>query len=227
MDPSLAFQIMEIARKGQQRKRDETWQEYMGKMRENKNIPDWFIDSLDKISYLFPKAHAIAYSMHAYRIAWYKLYYPLEHYATYFSVRAKDFDIETMKQGSSAIKDKIAEIKLKGFEATKKENDTLESLEIAYEMTLRGFGFKSLDLNKSDSTNFIIEGNDLIPSFITVEGLGITVAKNIIREREIKPFISIEDFSTRCKVSSTLVEKLKTMGIFEGLPETSQLSLFD
>ena len=178
---------------------------------------------------MFPKAHAAAYVMSAFRIAWFKVHKPAIYYATYFSTRFEDFDLEVMMKGYDAIRSKMIEIQSKGYDATNKDQAVLETLKLSLEATARGFKFGSLDINKSDAVNFLIDEEDdhvLIPPFKTLDGLGDAVAKKIIEERNIKPFYSVEDFQNRGKVNATTIEKLRTLGLFEGMPETSQLSLF-
>ncbi len=226
LDPLDAFKIMEFVRKGRASKDPETWKKWEAKMRE-KNIPEWYIESCHKIKYMFPKAHACAYVMSAIRIAWFKVYKPIYYYASYFSIRSDDFDIETMAKGYDAIKSRMEDIKLKGYDATNKENNILSSLEIALEATARGIKFANVDLNKSAAKNFLVgDDNTLIPSFRTIDGLGDTVANNIVEERNKKEFISIEDLQNRCKVSSTLIDKMRSMKMLDGMAESSQLSLF-
>ena len=229
LKPKDAFKIMEFVRKGKPKKEPDKWLEWKQLM-ESKNIPDWYIESCHKIQYMFPKAHACAYVMSAMRIAWFKVYQPLNYYATFFSIRVVDFDIETMIKGYDAIKLKVEDLENKGFEITKKEGDVLESLKIALEATARGIKFANLDLDKSDSLKFTIsktEENTLIPPFRSVDGLGDTVGKTIVAERTIREFLSIEDLQKRGKVSQTLIEKLKSMKVLNHLPESNQLSLFD
>lgn len=226
--PIDAFKIMELVRKGKQKKEKEKWDGYKKLLKEN-NIPDWYIDSCDKIKYMFPKAHATAYISAAWRIAWYKINRPIEYYATFFSIKCFSFDLEVMELGYDKIKEKLNELKLKKFGLSVKEQDLIATLEVALEMTARGFKFGSVDLNKSHSNNFIIDEDQmtLIPPFRAIDGLGDTVANNIIVERDKKEFLSIEDFQKRCKVSGTLIERMKIMGILKDLPESSQISLFD
>ena len=194
---------------------------------EEAGIEDWFINSCQKIKYMFPKAHAAAYVTSAFRIAWYKVHMPVYFYASWFSTKATAFDIEAMIKGYDDIKEKIIDIRNKGFEATNKEGGTLESLSVALEMAARGLKVLPFDLYKSKAMTFdVADDKSLIPPFITIDGLGETVAKNIENEAKKHPFISIEDFQSRCKVSTTLIDKMKAMGIFKGMPESSQLSLF-
>lgn len=228
LEPIKAFKIMEFVRKGRASKDPETWKTHKKTM-EDAGIEDWFIDSCGKIKYMFPKAHAAAYVMSAFRIAYFKVHYPSIYYATYFSTRFDDFDLEVMCKGYDAIKEKMIEIMNKGYSATNKESSVLETLKLALEATARGFKFKMIDLEKSDGRNFIIDPDDdksLICPFRTLDGLGDSVAKNIIAERNIKPFYCIEDFASRAKVNQTTVGMLRELGIFKDLPESAQLSLF-
>ena len=228
LKPKDAFKIMEFVRKGKAKKEPEAWLSWKKVMEEN-NIPDWYIESCHKIQYMFPKAHACAYVMSAMRIAWFKVYQPLNYYATFFSIRVVDFDIDTMIKGYDAIKLRIEDLENKGREMSKKEGDILESLKIALEATARGIKFSNIDLNKSDAIKFTKsekEENTLIPPFRSIDGLGDTVGKTICEERSKREFLSIEDLQKRGKVSTTLIDKLKVMKVLEGLPESNQLSLF-
>ena len=227
VDPLDAFKIMEFVRKGKASKDKEQWEIYK-KIMEDKNIDDWFINSCHKIKYMFPKAHATAYVMMGYRVAWFKVYRPIEYYATYFSVRSSDFDIESMIAGYDEIKNKIFEINNKGYDATNKELSILGALESALEMYARGFKISNIDLNKSDSHNFIIDEDKktLIPPFRVIDGLGGVVAKKIIEERNIRPFLSIEDLQIRAKLSVTSIARMRAMGILDNMDESNQLSLF-
>ncbi|MEG0137876.1 MAG: PolC-type DNA polymerase III [Bacilli bacterium] len=226
LEPKKAFKIMEFVRKGKPSKDPEKWAEFKTEMKEAK-IEDWFIDSCQKIKYMFPKAHAAAYVMSAFRIAWFKVHRPLWYYAAYLSIRCFDFDIQSMVFGYNSIKHKIIEITEKGKEATNKDASILEVLQIALEATARGIEIGNIDILKSDSDHFIIKGDHtLIPPFRTIDGLGGTVANKIIEERNIRPFISIEDLQKRAKISSTVIEKMRVMGVLDGMDESSQLSLF-
>ncbi len=228
MEPIKAFKIMEFVRKGKASKEPDTWIKHREAM-EKAGIEEWFINSCGKIKYMFPKAHAAAYVTSAFRIAYFKVHYPAIYYATYFSTRFDDFDLETMVKGYDAIKAKMNEIIQKGYQATNKESSVLETLKLCLEATARGFKFGLIDIEKSDGKNFVI-GEDqktLICPFRTLDGLGDSVAAKIIEERNIKPFYSIEDFSIRGHVNGTTVDRLRSLGVFGNLPETSQLSLFD
>ena len=224
--PIKAFKIMEFVRKGKASKDPETWKEHVKTMQEA-NIPDWFIGSCQKIKYMFPKAHAAAYVISAFRIAWYKVHMPVYFYSSWYSSKATDVDVENMIKGYQSIKARIEDIQSKGYEATNKENGQAESLKVALEATARGIKFLNVDLYNSEATVWVAKGdNEIYPPFNAIEGLGDTVAKNIVAEREKGKFISIEDVQKRAKVSQTLIEKMKDMKILEGLPESNQLSLF-
>ena len=227
VEPLKAFKIMEFVRKGKASKDPETWKKHVETM-EKAGIEKWFIDSCYKIKYMFPKAHAAAYVISAFRIAYYKVHYPAIYYATYFSTRLDDFEIVVMMKGYESIKNRIIEINNKGYDISNKEASLLETLKLALEATARGIQFGSLDIMKSDAKNFQIaeDGVTLIPPFRVIDGLGGTVAQSIQEEASKRPFISIEDFQKRCRVSTTLVDKMKAMNLFGDLPESSQLSLF-
>lgn len=226
VEPSTAFKIMEFVRKGKASKDPEKWNEF-AKILRDANIPEWYIESCRKIKYMFPKAHACAYVMSALRIAWFKVHEPLYYYTSYFSTRPDDFDIETMIKGYDAIKAKIIELNARGFDLSNKESAILDCLRMALEMTARGFKFAPIDLNHSQAMNFSIKDEHTIyPPFRTIEGLGDTVAKNIVEEREKQEFLSVEDLQKRAKLSGTIVEKMRIMGILDGMDESSQLSLF-
>lgn len=226
VEPKTAFTIMEFVRKGKAGKQPDKWLEFAEILREAK-IPEWYIESCRKIQYMFPKAHACAYVMSALRIAWFKVHKPLYYYTSYFSTRPDDFEIETMIKGYDAIKARIIELTNKGYDVTNKETAVLECLKMALEATARGFSFAPIDLNESGAIYFKVKDeHSIYPPFRSIEGLGDTVAQNIVDEREKQPFLSIEDVQKRAKVSSTLIDKMRTMGIFDGMDESSQLSLF-
>ena len=224
LDPKMSFKIMEAVRKGKVKKGgfQEGWEEAM---RDHK-VPDWYIGSLAKIGYLFPKAHAVAYVMMAFRIAWFKVHEPLAFYATFFSIRAKAFDAEYCCAGLDAVKQKIKEIE-NNKDATDVEQNLMVTLEVCYEFYLRGFHFDTIDIYKSDATRFKITENGLLPPFVTVRGLGETAALDTVEKRKGKSFISVEEFANTCsKLSKTHIEQLKALGAFAGMADTSQVSLF-
>ena len=228
LEPIKAFKIMEFVRKGRasKPKDHDQWVEYEELMKKS-NIPDWFIGSCAKIKYMFPKAHAAAYVISAFRIAWYKVHMPVYFYASWYSSKATDVDVESMIKGYQSIKARIEDIQAKGYEATNKENGQAESLKVALEATARKIKFLNVDLYESDATVWIAKNEtEIYPPFNAIDGLGDTVAKNIVAEREKGKFISIEDVQKRAKISQTLIEKMKEMGILEGMPDSNQLSLF-
>ncbi len=222
-----AFKIMEFVRKGKASKQPEQWEEYKQDLQEA-GIEQWYIDSCGKIKYMFPKAHAVAYVINAFRLAYYKVHRPGVYYYAQFSVEYTDFDIEAMIKGYETVKMRMTEITDKGFAASNKENNILECLKLALEALARGIKFAPIDIEKSDALYFVLSEDEktLIPPFRTIDGLGDVVAKNIVAEREKAPFLSIEDLQKRAKISSPLIEKMRVMGILDGMDESSQLTLF-
>ncbi len=226
VEPIKAFKIMEFVRKGKASKEPDAWKEHV-KIMEDANIPEWFINSCAKIKYMFPKAHAAAYVISAFRIAWYKVHMPVYFYSSWYTSKATDVDIEAMIKGYDAIKERILDIQAKGYEATNKENGQSESLKVALEATARGIKFLNVDLYKSDATVWLVNSdNEIYPPFNSIDGLGDTVANKIVEERNKQPFISMEDVQLRGKVSKSLIDKMEEMGILKDLPESNQLSLF-
>lgn len=220
LEPSLAFNIMEFVRKGKGLK-----DEWIEEMKKN-NVPDWYIESCKKIKYMFPKAHAAAYVLMAVRIAYFKVHHPILFYAAYFTVRADDFELDTMIKGSDAIRKRMEEINYKGNDASPKEKNLLTVLELSLEMCERGLSLKKVDLYKSSATEFIVDGDSLLPPFNAVDGLGTNAALNIVKAREEGEFLSKEDLRERSKISKTVLEYLDTHGCLEGMEEKNQLSLF-
>ncbi|MFZ7104637.1 MAG: PolC-type DNA polymerase III [Peptococcaceae bacterium] len=220
VEPGTAFKIMEAVRKGKG-----VSPEYEEVMKEN-NVPDWYIESCKKIKYMFPKAHAVAYVMMAFRIAYFKVNFPLAFYATFFTVRADEFDAQLICSGLQEVKKAISGIQEKGNAASTKESKLLIILELAMEMYLRGCKFQKVDLHKSEAKRFVIERESLIPPLAGLQGVGITAAENIIKARDEYFFTSIEDLRIRAKISKTVIETLQVHGCLETLPETDQLTLF-
>ncbi|HEY9576720.1 MAG TPA: PolC-type DNA polymerase III, partial [Pseudobacillus sp.] len=220
LDPAFAFKIMESVRKGK------GLTDEMEEEMRSKKVPEWYIDSCKKIKYMFPKAHAAAYVLMAVRIAYFKVHLPLLYYAAYFTVRAEDFDIDSMVKGSAAIKSLIEEINAKGLEASPKEKSLLTVLELALEMCERGFSFQKVDLYRSSADQFVIDGDSLIPPFNSIPGLGTNAAYNIVKARAEGEFLSKEDLQQRGKVSKTIIEYLDNHGCLASLPDQNQLSLF-
>ena len=222
MPEKRAFKIMESVRKG--RGLPPGAEEEMVAA----GVPDWYIGSCKKIKYLFPKAHAVAYCMMAFRIAWFKVYHPLAFYAAYFYRRSQKggFDAVLMTGGKDAV---LANIKAIDDDenATAKDEDMLTTLEVVYEFYLRGFEFAPIDIYESDALRFRIKDGKILPPFVAVSGLGETAALDIVEGRKGKHFISIEEFAAACpKVSKTHIENLKEAGAFGSMPETSQVTLF-
>ncbi len=222
MPEKRSFKIMEAVRKGRGLP-DGAEAEMIAA-----GVPDWYIGSCKKIKYLFPKAHAVAYVMMAFRIAWFKVHKPLAFYAAYFYRRSQKggFDAAMMTNGIEQVKAHITAID-SNEDATDKDEDLLTTLEVCYEFYLRGFSFAPMSLYRSHATKFQIEDGKLLPPFVAVTGLGETAAWDIMDGRKGKEFISIEEFSAACpKVSKTHIENLKAAGAFGDLPDTSQVSLF-
>ena len=223
VEPSAAFKIMESVRKGKGLTED------MKATMKAHNVPDWYMDSCLKIKYMFPKAHAAAYVMMALRIAWFKVYYPLEYYATFFSTRCDAFDIHTLLGGYETIRDKILEIRDKKSKhdpsLKKKDEDLIDLFDVALEMTARGFTFSNISMEKSHSKNFIVdhETNSLIPPFICIDGLGESVGVSIMEARKNGPFLSKEEILKRTQLSQTCFNILDSLGVFKGLNEENQL----
>ena len=224
-----AFDIMECVRKGKspavfpEKKYEELMKKY--------NVPQWYIDSCKKIKYMFPKAHAVAYVLSAIRVAWWKLYYPREYYAVYFSTRCDFFDIDTLVAGKDAILARRKEIEMlrENRQSSNKDEGLWDVFEIALEMIDRGFHFSPLNLEKSDASNFILDPDDpsgLLPPFSSVDSLGESVAKTVIEARERGPFLSKEDVIKRTKLNNSHIKQLTKMGVFNGMQEENQLSLF-
>ncbi|NLD49835.1 MAG: PolC-type DNA polymerase III [Clostridiaceae bacterium] len=220
LPPKTAFKIMEDVRKGKGLK-----EEYEAVMKENK-VPDWYIMSCKKIKYMFPKAHAAAYVMMAFRIAWFKVYYPEAFYVTYFTVRADEFDANIMCHGQDKVRNKIKELEQKGNNMTQKEKNVLTILEVTNEMYARGIKFLPVDLYKSDAMKFQITPEGLRPPLNALQGLGGTAAQNIVEARNAGSFLSIDDLRIKAKISKTVIEILESNGCLEGLPESNQISLF-
>jgi DNA polymerase-3 subunit alpha (Gram-positive type) len=228
LEPIKAFKIMEFVRKGKASKPKEkdTWLGYEKTLKEA-GIADWYIESCKKIKYMFPKAHAAAYVTSAFRIAWYKVHMPVYFYASWLTSKAADVEVATMIKGYDAIKERLIDINNKGRDASKKEQDVEESLHVCLEATARGIKFLPVSLYESEATTYVVKSdNEIIPPFNSIEGLGETVAKNIVAERNKKKFLSIEDVQVRAKISETLIDNMKLMGIFDGMDESNQLSLF-
>lgn len=226
-----AFDIMECVRKGKspavfpEKKYEELMRKY--------DVPTWYIESCKKIKYMFPKAHAAAYVLSAVRVAWWKLYYPREYYAVYFTTRCDAYDIETMIQGRDVVYNKYQSIlndKQNGVKISNKEEALISVFEIALEMFERGYHFSNISLEKSDSQNFIMDPDDdmaLLPPFVSIDGLGTSVGDSVVEARQKNKFLSKEDVMKRTKLTNNQIEFLTKLGAFENMSEENQLSLFD
>ena len=227
MDEKRAFKFMEAVRKGAIHK-GKPWPEGIEDEMRSLGVPEWYIESCRKIQYLFPKAHAVAYVMMAFRIAWFKVHRPLQFYSAYFYRRSqKDaFDASVMAYGEEKVKGKIDEIR-SNPDATAKEEDLLTTLEACWEFYKRGFHFEPINLYRSDPTKFLVTENGLLPPFVSISGLGEAAAYDLAAHRGDKQFVSIEELSNSCqKVSKSHIEQLKNLGALGSMPETSQLSFF-
>ena len=221
VESGLAFTIMESVRKGKGLR-----DEWITTMKEH-DVPDWYIWSCKLIKYMFPKAHAAAYVMMAYRIAWYKVFQPLAYYAAYFSIRATAFSYELMCMGKERLEYYMAEIRKKGDAASKKEQDTLKDMRIVQEMYARGFEFVPIDLYTAKAQRFQIVDGKLMPSLATIDGLGDKAADAVVDAAKQGKFLSKDDFRDRTKVSKTVIDLMDDLKLFGDIPQSNQMSLFD
>ena len=219
--PKLAFTIMENVRKGRGLK-----PEFIEEMKAN-NVPDWYIGSCQKIKYMFPKAHAVAYVMTSFRIAYCKVNYPEAFYATYFTTKVEDFDVDLVTRGLDAVRAKMERIRELGNSSTAKENNQYTILEVVVEMLCRGIEMEKVDIYRSHPTDFQLDGDKkILPPMVALQGMGENAALSIAREREKGAFLSKEDLIKRTKVSKTVVEKLSEHGSLDGMSDKNQLSFF-
>ena len=227
MDSEQSFTIMERVRKGTVAKgKCKEWPEYKEDMLAH-GVPDWYIWSCEKIKYMFPKAHAAAYVMMAYRIAYCKVYYPLAYYAAYFSIRASAFSYELMCQGKEKLEFYIRDYKKRSDSLSNKEQDTLKDMRLVQEMYARGFEFLPIDIYKSQATKFQIVDGKLLPPFSSIDGMGEKAADAVEMAAKNGPFLSKDDFRQRTKVSKTVIDLMDDLGVLGDMPESNQLSLFD
>lgn len=230
VDKSLSFTIMESVRKG--KGLQEPWIEAM----KASDVPDWYISSCKLIKYMFPKAHAVAYVMMAYRIAYFKVYYPVAYYTAFLSIRAANFDYEIMCMGKEQLEEHLRNFIKREQDSkkqsssddlmTKKEKDMIKDMRIVQEMYARGIQFMPIDLYKVDAKKFQIFDGKIMPSLSAIQGLGEKAAENIVEARKGGPFVSLEDLRERTKVTKTVIEVMKQIGIVEGMSDTNQMSLF-
>jgi DNA polymerase-3 subunit alpha (Gram-positive type) len=229
LKPKQAFDIMESVRKG--KGLTPKWIELM----KAHDIDQWYIESCQKIKYMFPKAHAVAYVIMAVRVAWYKVYYPLAYYISYFTLRANAFDIDIMLSDARRVSNKLSDInrRLKDpaekFNVSNKERELYNTLEAVLEMKLRGYTFSNIDLYRSKATEFAFDpDNDkaLIPPFVVLDGLGVNAANSVIEARKDAPFLSKEDLVNRTQLNYNHIKKLDSLGVLDNLQEENQCSLF-
>ena len=223
LEEGLAFKITEIVRKGKAKKM--LTEDMVAEMKKH-NVPDWYIDSCFKIKYMFPKAHAAAYMISALRLAWYKVYRPIEFYAAYFTVRGEDMDGSTVMKGRAAVKERMREIEFKGKEATAKDNGTFTTMQIVNEMFARGIEFLPVDLYKSKAKIYALEDGKIRLPFSSINGVGENAAIALEKAAASGKFISQEDIQRESGVSKTVMETLNECGAFGTLPETNQISFF-
>ena len=221
LEEGLSFTIMESVRKGKGLK-----PEWITEMKAH-DVPQWYIDSCLKIKYMFPKAHAAAYVMMAWRVAYCKVFYPLAYYAAFFSIRASGFSYELMCQGREKLEFHLADYKKRIDTLSKKEQDTLRDMRIVQEMYARGFEFMPIDIYRAKADRFQIIDGKLMPSLSSIDGMGDKAAEGVVEAAEDGPFLSREDFRNRAKVSKTLCDLMGDMKLLGDLPESNQLSLFD
>ncbi len=227
LEKGMAFNIMENVRKGKVAGgKCKDWPKFSGEMKDH-GVPDWYIDSCRKIKYMFPKAHAAAYVMMALRIAYCKVYYPLAYYAAYYSIRATAFDYELMCGGEAKLLAAIADYQARKDSLSKKEQDTLDDMFVVREMYARGFDFEPIQLETVGARNFKIVDGKIMPSLTAIANMGEKAAESVVTAVKDGPFLSLEDFRNRTKISATLIDKLEELGILKDLPESNQISLFD
>ena len=221
VDSELSFTIMESVRKGKGLKPE--WEQTMLEH----NVPDWYVWSCKKIKYMFPKAHAAAYVMMAWRIAYCKIYYPLAYYCAFFSIRASAFSYEIMCQGQAHLEAIMADYKKRSDSLSNKEQDCMRDMRLVQEMYARGFEFMPIDIFRSHSRNFQIVDGKILPSLSSIDGLGEKAADAIMEAAKDGPFLSKDDFRSRTKVSKTIIDLMGTLGLLGDIPESNQISLFD
>lgn len=227
LDSEESFKIMEAVRKGTVAKHKcPNWEEWKADMKAH-DVPDWYIWSCEKIQYMFPKAHAAAYVMMAWRIAYCKVNYPLAYYCAYFSIRASAFSYEIMCQGQQHLEATMADYRKRSDTLTNKEQDALKDMRIVQEMYARGFEFEKLDIFRAHSRNFQIVDGKVMPSLSSIDGLGEKAADAIMEAAKDGPFLSKDDFRSRTKVSKTVIDMMSDLGLLGDIPESNQISLFD
>ena len=225
VEPSIAFKIMEIVRKGKSKKL--LTPELQQIMKDN-GVEQWYIDSCMKIKYMFPKAHAAAYVSAALRLGWYKIYYPLEYYAAYMTVRGGDIDAVAVLSGRQAVKNRMKEIKEAGKAAAPKDRNMYPGLQVVNEMMARGIEFLPVDIYKSDAKTYKIEDGKIRMPFSALSGVGENAAIGLAKAREgVDTFVCVDDFAAKAGASSAVIDALRQVGALDGMPESRQISLFD
>ena len=212
---------MESVRKGKGLKPE--WEEAM----KGADVPDWYIESCKKIKYMFPKAHAAAYVMMAWRIAYCKIFYPLAYYAAFFSIRASGFSYELMCQGRDKLERNLENYKRNQDKLTKKEQDSMRDMRIVQEMYARGYEFMPIDIYRAQASRFQVIDGKIMPSLSSIDGLGDKAAEAVVEAARQGKFLSKEDFWQRTKVPKSVIDLMSDMGMFGDLPNTNQISLFD
>ncbi|MCR4685307.1 MAG: PolC-type DNA polymerase III [Lachnospiraceae bacterium] len=227
LDPALSFNIMEAVRKGKVAKKDcPKWNEWKAEM-EKHDVPDWYIASCEKIAYMFPKAHAAAYVMMAWRIAYYKIYYPLAYYAAYLSIRTDAFDYEKMCQGKEKLASYLSDYRKRSDSLEKKEQDELKDMRVVEEMYARGFSFMPIDIFRAKAHACQIIDGKIMPHIGSINGMGDKAADAVVEACKDGPFLSKDDFRERTRITKTSIEKMAELGLLGNIPESNQLSLFD
>lgn len=227
MDSEQSFTIMERVRKGAVAKgKCKEWPQFKEDMKAH-DIPDWYVWSCEKIKYMFPKAHAAAYVMMAYRIAYCKINYPLAYYGAYFGIRADAFSYELMCQGKENLNRHIDEYNRRSNTLSKKEQDTMKDMRLVQEMYARGYEFEPMDIYQAKASKFLIVNGKLMPPLVSIEGMGDKAAEAVEEASKDGPYLSLDDFRQRTKASKTVIDCMVNLGILKGLPESNQLSLFD
>ena len=227
LDPSESFKIMEAVRKGKVAKgKESNWPTWKQDMIDH-GVPDWYIWSCEKIAYMFPKAHAAAYVMMAWRIAYFKAYIPQAFYAAWFSIRAKAFNYEHMCQGKAHLRGIMNEYRSRKDSLSNAEQNELYDMRLVEEMYERGIEFLPIDIFKVQSRSFQVIGDKIMPALTSIDGMGEKAADAVVEAAKDGPFLSRDDFRERTKCPQTVIEKMANMGLLGDIPESNQISLFD